>query len=212
MPVNVEEKSDRPLYQREQYAKSLLGRTYWDYRNKVAASLLDGNDHTIVDLGCGEGIALEMAAGMFPGADVFGVDYLAENIEICSQHGLRAIRGDLYDLDIPDGSVDAAMLQEVIEHLHEPHAAVAEIHRILRPGGKLIIVFPNDRTWKFVWRMMLMFKEANYDYGHVRQWTPRSSRRFLTERGFDVFYSRPTPLPIWPIALDAVVAGRKRGK
>jgi len=212
MPVNVAEKSDRPLYQREQYAKSLPGRTYWDYRNKVAASLLDGNDHTIVDLGCGEGIALEMAARMFPGADVFGVDYLAENVEICSRHGLRAIRGDLYDLDIPDGSVDAALLQEVIEHLDDPEAAVCEVHRILRPGGKLILVFPNDRTWKFVWRMMLMFKEANYDYGHVRQWTPRSARRFLAERGFDVFYSRPTPLPIWPIALDAVVAGRKRAK
>jgi hypothetical protein len=58
--------------------------------------------------------------------------------------------------------------------------------------------------------MLLRFREANYDYGHVRQWTPRSARQFLTERGFDVYYSRPTPLPIWSIALDAVVAGRKR--
>ena len=210
MPVNVEERSDQPLYQRRQYAKSFLGRGYWDYRNRAAISLLDADDHTIVDLGCGEGIALEMAVKMLPDADVYGVDYLEENIEICARHGLRAVRGDLYDLDIPGGSVDAALLQEVIEHLHEPGAAVAEIHRVLRPGGKLIVVFPNDRTWKFVWRMMLMLKEANYDYGHVRQWTPRSAREFLTEHGFDVFYSRSTPLPIWSVALDAVVAGRRR--
>jgi len=210
MPVNVEERSHQPLYQRRQYAKSLLGRTYWDHRNRVAASLLEDSDRTIVDLGCGEGIALEMAAGMFPDADVFGVDYLEENVEICSRYGLRAIRGDLYDLELPDGSVDAALLQEVIEHLRDPDTAVREVHRILRPGGKFILVFPNDRTWQFVWRMLLRFREANYDYGHVRQWTPRSARRFLTERGFDVYYSRPTPLPIWSIALDAVVAGRKR--
>jgi SAM-dependent methyltransferase len=210
MPVNVEERSQQPLYQRRQYAKSLLGRSYWDYRNKVAASLLEDSDRTIVDLGCGEGIALEMAASMFPHADVFGVDYLEENIEICSRYGLRAIRGDLYDLELPDGSVDAALLQEVIEHLRDPDTAVREVHRILRPGGKFILVFPNDRTWQFVWRILLRFREANYDYGHVRQWTPRSARQFLTERGFDVYYSRPTPLPIWSIALDAVVAGRKR--
>jgi len=210
MPVNVEERSQQPLYQRRQYAKSLLGRTYWDYRNRVAASLLEESDRTIVDLGCGEGIALEMTASMFPHADVFGVDYLEENIEICSRYGLRAVRGDLYDLELADRSVDAALLQEVIEHLRDPDTAVREIHRILRPGGKFILVFPNDRTWQFVWRIMLRSREANYDYGHVRQWTPRSARQFLTERGFDVYYSRATPLPIWSIALDAVVAGRKR--
>jgi len=210
MPVNVEEKSDQPLYQRQQYAKSLLGRRYWDFRNRAAISLLDESDRTIVDLGCGEGIALEMAVRIFPNADVFGVDFLEENIRICAEHNQRVVRGDLYDLDLPDESVDAALFQEVIEHLHDPDRAVSEIHRILRPGGKLIVVFPNDRTWKFVWRMMLRFREANYDYGHLRQWTPRSVRELLIERGFDVFHSRPTPLPIWPIALDAVVAGRKR--
>ena len=163
MPVNVEEKSDRPLYQREQYAASFLGRRYWDYRNRAAIGLLGPDDHTIADLGCGEGIALEMATRMLPGADVFGVDYLAENVEICLRHGLRAVRGDLYNLDLPDGSVDAALLQQVIEHLHEPEAAVCEIHRTLKPGGKLIVVFPHDRVWIFLHRMMLRFREADYD-------------------------------------------------
>lgn len=76
MPANEKQISGEPLYQRKQYQKGGVGRIYWDYRDKVALSLLDDRDKRIVDLGCGEGITLEKLVKKFPTSEVIGIDYL----------------------------------------------------------------------------------------------------------------------------------------
>ena len=209
MPVN-EKKNSEPLYQRDQYAKGGVGRRYWDYRDKVALSYLDSGDRMIVDLGCGEGITLEKAAARFPNSLVTGVDCLEENVEICGKHRLSALQGDVYSLDIESSTVNAALLLEVIEHLERPEQALAEIHRILVPGGKVIVMFPNDRAFRIARILTFKFKEAFYEAGHVRQWTPREATEALRGQGFDVYSARSIPFFAWSVSLHCVVAARKR--
>jgi 2-polyprenyl-3-methyl-5-hydroxy-6-metoxy-1,4-benzoquinol methylase len=63
MPVDINLKQ-KQIYQRAQYAKRGLGRTYWDYRDKVALSYVDERDTRVVDVGCGEGLTLEKVRRM----------------------------------------------------------------------------------------------------------------------------------------------------
>jgi len=209
MPVNEKQISGETIYQRQQYMKGGLGRRYWDYRDNVALSVLDEADMVIVDLGCGEGITLEKMVARFKAGSIVGVDVIPENVAICLDHNLPVRQGNLYDLDLADGSVDAVTLMEVIEHLERPEAAVRQIHRILKPGGKLVIVFPNDAIVKVARLLTLKFKEAAYDPGHTRQWTPGDMRLLLNGAGFTVFFSKSIPFRWYPISLHCVVAARK---
>ena len=209
MPVSEKSSAQEPLYQRAQYAKGGIGRWYWDIRDEAALSLLDEGDKRIIDVGCGEGITLEKAVKRFPGSEVTGIDFLDENVEICRAHGLPVERGDVYALSFEDASADAVLFMEVIEHLERPEAALAEIARVLRPGGKVIIVFPNDAMFKFARLATLKFAEARYDPGHVRQWTPRAMRDELATCGFETYSLRAIPFLLWPVSLHCVVGARK---
>ena len=209
MPVN-EKPSAVPLYQRAQYAKGGVGRAYWDYRDRVALSFLDKGDRRIVDVGCGEGITLERVAKRFPSSEIAGLDYMSENVEICRAHGLPAARGDVYNLEISSGSADAVLLFEVIEHLDRPEAALLEIARILKGGGKFVMIFPNDFMFKLARLATGKFKEAAYDPGHVRQWTPRDARAALDRAGFVVRRVRAIPFLLWPLSLHCIVYAEKR--
>jgi 2-polyprenyl-3-methyl-5-hydroxy-6-metoxy-1,4-benzoquinol methylase len=211
MPVNEKQTAGQALLQRSQYSKGGIGRLYWDYRDRVALSFLGDSDRHIVDLGCGEGITLEKMTRQMPQRRLLGLDCMQENIDICLAHGLPARLGNIYDLDLPDESVDAAMLMEVIEHLEQPDTALREIHRILKPGGKVILVYPNDRAFKIARMITMRFEEASYDPGHVKQWTHPEIEGLLNLHGYRVMQRRFIPFFIWAVSLHGVVAAIKQG-
>lgn len=96
----------------------------------------------VLDLGCGPGsITLGLAETVAPG-EVVGVDL--QPSQVAQAQALGAARGmmnarfevaDVYRLPFPDGSFDAAFAHVVLMHLREPVRALAEMRRVLRPGG-----------------------------------------------------------------------------
>jgi 2-polyprenyl-3-methyl-5-hydroxy-6-metoxy-1,4-benzoquinol methylase len=210
VPVREHKPGVTPLSQRAQYAKGGIGKAYWDYRDKVALSLLDERDLCIVDLGCGEGITLERLTNMIPSRDIVGIDYLQDNVDICIKHSLPARQGNIYDLDMDARSVDAVILMEVIEHLEDPKKAIRELQRILKPEGKLIVVFPNDLIFKIARILTLKFQEAAYDPGHVKQWRHHELIKVLNHNGFSVQTNKSIPFYFWPISLHGIVSARKK--
>jgi len=98
-----------------------------------------------VDVGTGTGRILELVA---PRAEhAVGIDLSREMLAVArarmEQAGLRnaSVRhGDMYQLPWPAGSFDAAVLHQVLHFADDPAAAIAEVARVLRPGGTLVIV------------------------------------------------------------------------
>lgn len=96
----------------------------------------------LLDIGCGSGQFLQQM--QIQGWEVEGVDFDEMATESArTNYGLRVHTGDLRDIAYPDNSFDAITLNNVIEHLPEPVEVVKECRRILRPGGRLVIVTPN---------------------------------------------------------------------
>lgn len=209
MPVDAGTSRHGVVSQREQYARGGLGRRYWDWRDERILREI-GDARRVLDVGCGEGLLLEKARRRFPDRDIEGVDVDPLNVRICTEHALPARQGSVDALPYPDASVDACLFIEVIEHLPAPEAALRELWRVLRPGGRLLVLVPNDRTFLLARLATGMWKEAFYDSGHLRQWTPGALRRALDQAGFDVVRRRSLPVPFFPLALHHLAVATRR--
>jgi len=211
MPVHPNLPKENILYQRDQYSRGGPGRWYWDYRDNVALSFFQPEHKSIIDLGCGEGIALEKLQRSFSEKKIIGVDVEIENIEICREHGLTARYADVCELPIYSGSFDACLCIDMLEHLKDPAQPVREIVRILKPGGRLVVVVPHDRNFLLARLACLMFKEAFYDAGHQRQWSPKDLANLLTSHGMTVKTKRNLPFIFWQTSLHHLIVADKNG-
>lgn len=88
----------------------------------------------VLDAGCGEGVLVEEFAGRL---DIEGLDP--------NYSSARVRNGSLTSLPYPGGSFDRALCLDVLEHLtfDEQPRALAELQRVLRPGGELLVSVPN---------------------------------------------------------------------
>lgn len=115
-------------------------------RQLVAARELAPAARDVLDLGCSVGYVLEAARR--EGLSAAGLDTAAFAVEACRSRGFRAEQGTLDALPFPDGSFDIVTAKHVLEHTERPLAALAEIRRVLRPGGVLLVVVPDAGYWK----------------------------------------------------------------
>jgi ubiquinone/menaquinone biosynthesis C-methylase UbiE len=101
--------------------------------------------HRVLDAGCGTGTdLLALAELVRPGGEAVGVDSselaLAEGRRKAGDRAdLRFVAANLAKLPFPDGSFDGARADRAIQHLARPELAVAELARVTRPGGAVVI-------------------------------------------------------------------------
>lgn len=96
---------------------------------------------TLIEIGCGRrGHFLRTLAADFRQA--YGVDL--EVPAIIQEGNVTLLPGDATDVPLPDASADVIVSIDVFEHLADPPAVLRECHRLLRPGGHIIIMTPNS--------------------------------------------------------------------
>ncbi len=108
----------------------------------------------ILDAGCGRGFYLHaISLYKFP-QEIHGVDtnsiYLAKARELCKDKRVRLKKNSIYDIKYPSNFFDFIICSEVLEHLDDDRKALAELKRILKPNGSLIITVPNY-NFPFLW-------------------------------------------------------------
>jgi 2-polyprenyl-6-hydroxyphenyl methylase / 3-demethylubiquinone-9 3-methyltransferase len=102
----------------------------------------------LVDVACGGGL---LAPHVPPGYRYLGVDLLPSAVAVARAHGVTAVLGDARALPLPDGCADVVVAGEVLEHVHDPAAVLAEACRILAPGGTLLLdTVADTRLARFV--------------------------------------------------------------
>jgi len=122
------------------FEKEYRGRKFFDglYREQIARHLRPGQ--RLLDAGCGR--YMKYCKDLSSVARVFGVD-CDQILETDSRRGPFGIRGDIHHLPFPANSFDIVLSRSVVEHLENPAQAFQEWARVLRPGGKVIILTPN---------------------------------------------------------------------
>jgi SAM-dependent methyltransferase len=133
-------------------------RDVQEQRDAVRRALQARAGEEILDLGSGPGIlACELAVEVGPGGRVTAVDVSVEMNAIASRRAHEAglgdridvVRGDALALAFPDGCFDAAVSTQVLEYVDDVGRALRELRRVLRPGGRLVLL---DTDWDtLVW-------------------------------------------------------------
>jgi methionine biosynthesis protein MetW len=155
-----------------------------------------GTGHRVVDLGCGSGQLLSDLFGQFE--QRIGLDVSRRRLEQMASgqtDGWEFREADLNGLfPLEDESVDAAVANQVIEHILDPVKFAREIHRVLRPGGRCVITTPNIRYLKNIARMLFMgygprtaggnILDGVWDDGHIHYFTHRDLREIFAQVGF----------------------------
>jgi len=129
-------------------AEAKIEATHWWFveRRRLFATLIRKSkiplDANVVDVGTGTGANLRLLKQM--GYErVTGIDPSEDAARWCAEKGLGNVRaGDIRALPLADASVDLLLATDVIEHVAEDEQAVAEICRVLRPGGTALITVP----------------------------------------------------------------------
>jgi SAM-dependent methyltransferase len=156
----------------------------------------------VLDLGCGDGRHTR-GIRLLPGIATIALD-IGEKEVATAADSLRAmegpdafpvaaslaagpwlvLRGDGYRLPFADASFDCVIVSEVLEHLHEDDRALAEVSRVLRPGGRLAVTVPRWWPERVCWA--LSAKYPNSEGGHVRIYRRRALTAKLAAHGYAV--------------------------
>lgn len=124
---------------------------------------------TVLDLGCGTA----WLADHF--ADYTGLDGSPAAVEAATARDRNVLLWDAdAPLPLPDASFDGVIMKDLLEHVGDPAAVVAEARRVLRPGGRAFASSPDAQRW--VWD----------DYTHRRPFTRRAFRLLFGDAGYTV--------------------------
>jgi SAM-dependent methyltransferase len=119
--------------------RSQLGafyRTHWLYP-KLSRRLVG----KVLDIGCGIGDMLLFRPG------TVGVDVNSRTVELCRARGATAITMVADKLPFDDAQFDSALMDNVLEHIEDPAAILADAKRVIRAGGRLLVGVPGSKGW-----------------------------------------------------------------
>lgn len=166
-------------------------RDTWERSRLSLADRWRRPDARLLEVGCAHGTFLAHAAGS--GWAAQGVEMSASGAEAARQRtGLPVHTGTLESAELPGGHFAAVCAFDVIEHVPDPAKTLGEMHRILEPGGGLVLTCPNVDTWppklfKGRWWTLRPME-------HLWHFEPATLRRAVVEAGFEPLQLITSPL------------------
>ncbi len=136
----------------------------------------------VLDIGCGRGVILGALADR--GFEVHGVERTVSAAQGADARAMVRIAPRLADAAYPEDRFDEVILWHVLEHLEDPLATITEVHRVLRPGGRLVVAVPNFSSAQARWSGSAWFHlDAPR---HLFHFPLEALRRLLVNTGFIV--------------------------
>jgi ubiquinone/menaquinone biosynthesis C-methylase UbiE len=175
------------------YDRNPLQLFFFEPAHRMLLDALGPDDRCILDVGCGTGRFASRVLERFPRSRVWGLD-LSEGMLRRGQARCRAadgrlhlVRADSARLPFASSTFDVVTCAHSFHHYPHQARVLSEMHRVLRPGGRLLIIDGDrDRWWgRFVFDVFVVLLE-----GAVHHVSRRGYRALLREAGFDVLMQR----------------------
>lgn len=186
---------DEDFYEEQTKSKNLLRSWFHNSRHKIVFNYVNKyrqDGMKIADLGCGNVI------WNYSKVPVIGVDVNEKflNLDLKNNTINEKVVCELDNIKLPNESVDIVIVTEVLEHLPDLEKHLAEIRRILKPGGIVISSVPYDTNlslWKPLFFVQCLIQGYIYknDYyknkcGHINHFSKKSIKELFTKNNFNV--------------------------
>lgn len=153
-----------------------------------------GPARRLLDVGCGDGYLMSRLSPLAEA--VVGIDSESRGVALAGRRleGFRnctVLRGSGYGLPFGGGGFDLVTCTDVIEHLRKPEQVLSEIHRVLRPGGELVLTTPR-------WR-----PDRQWDHRHVKEYRAEELMQLLAP-----FFGAVRLCFFWPTLWSRLYATR----
>ena len=165
-------------------------RDHVAFITKTAEALpMHGRQARLLDVGCGSGTLLGLlkkrggyqVLGFDSSWDASGIAKAESDIDVI-------VAAHLQDASFANGAFDLVTLFHVMEHVTDPHMLLAEVRRILHPGGRIVLQVPNIESWQ---SKLCGVRWSGLDVPrHVINYSSHSMERLLADSGFRVCRTR----------------------
>lgn len=182
----------------------LLDNYFKAVQGLIKQASLDGQaDLRAIELGCGEGFSTQRLNDLLPAnATLQASEYVDAMVPRAQalNPDIVITQESIYETKHADESFDVVFLLEVLEHLDYPDQGLAEISRILKKDGYLILGVPREPLWCALnmARMKYLSRFGNTP-GHLNHWSTFTLKRYLGKH-FGTVVATKTPLP-WTLVL-----------
>lgn len=157
-----------------------------------------GGGKRFLDIGCAAGVLSKAVCGRYE--EVYGVDIAEDAVRLARENGVIARRVDLNCETLPFDTdfFDAVTALSVLQYVYDPEHALRECHRILRPGGELLLSVPNMRSLGKLFRVFVRgrfpqtAKAYNFgcDGGAIHYFCSKDVLDLLGKVGFTVAFRK----------------------
>ncbi len=172
--------------------KRVLVHRFGEYYNSERLdliSLIPENISFLLDAGCARGSYGKSLKKFRPEIEVTGVEVNPEMAAEAGRYYDRIFNGRIEDFQT-DRKFDLINCGDMIEHLHDPWAALRRFSELLHPDGFLILSLPNAAHWTIIYDLLL----GRFEYipvgiqciGHIRWFTEEGIKQDLLESGFEI--------------------------
>lgn len=150
----------------------------------------------VLDVGCGAGSVAKAVKAARPDLEVFGCDISKSALEVAKSPdpaGVVFRLATAEKLPFADGEMDFVWIFDVLEHVESPEAVLAEVHRVLRPGGGFHIVLPLEGQPRTLYRLVgcgTRWTAKVRHGGHIQVFSAARFQKMAAANGLPVVRSR----------------------
>jgi dolichol-phosphate mannosyltransferase len=153
---------------------------YWQRRRHRIATAWARGAERVLDVGCGSSVIIQSLN------NAVGLDFSMGKLRFLRRRGIPLLRGTAFALPFREATFDCIISSQVIEHIPYDEVLFTEVHRVLQPGGRLIIGTPDYATlgWQVIEPLYAILLPGGYHDEHITHYTRESLTAILAGIGF----------------------------
>ncbi|MGH7893165.1 MAG: methyltransferase domain-containing protein, partial [Candidatus Binatia bacterium] len=189
------------------YSRIPLQRWWQRRRHQVICEWTRGAGKTL-DVGCGSSVILQSIN------DAIGLDIFHNKLRYMRRYDVPLVRASIFALPIRDQSFDCVVCSQVIEHVRYDEVIFAELRRVLKPAGLLVLGTPDYATvgWRVIEPLYGLVAPSGYQMQQITRYTAAGLTALCREWGFTVEHAAYVFQSELVLALRKVARPAERGR